>query len=126
MNQLVSERLFVTLMEGKEYRRVPGRRAKHGSQLVFFYTVDSNGCWITSYNQPYPVVIYDGKKIALHRLVYLAFVGEIEDRMDVDHECRNGYCIHPLHLRQLTRADNTKYGVKGRKGFPGSDPWRVS
>ncbi|MEU7240291.1 HNH endonuclease signature motif containing protein [Streptomyces sparsogenes] len=44
--------------------------------------------------------------IYLHRLMYMAFVGEIADGMHIDHLCRKPPCCNPKHLEQVTCYEN--------------------
>lgn len=56
----------------------------------------------------------------VHRASYAAFVGKIEDGMDVCHTCDNRKCCNPDHLFVGSRKDNMQDAVsKGRqaKGF---------
>ena len=54
----------------------------------------------------YAQVKYRGKKYRASRLAYAAYVGELLDGNDVDHECMNRKCINPKHLAQVDYHTN--------------------
>jgi hypothetical protein len=41
-----------------------------------------------------------------HRVSYEVFVGLIEDKMQINHICKNRSCVNPDHLEQLSHAEN--------------------
>jgi hypothetical protein len=84
---------------------------------------DSNtGCWEaeqTSNGEGYSYGTFrvnkKAKRIALHRLSYIVFNGEIPDGHCVMHKCDNRKCINPLHLKTGTKKENTQDMIqKGR------------
>lgn len=50
-----------------------------------------------------------------HRVSYELCVGPVPDGLDLDHLCRNRYCVNPFHLEPVTRSENLKRGTVGRK-----------
>lgn len=56
-----------------------------------------------------------------HRLAYLAYKGEIEPGMQVDHICCNKACCNPEHLRVVTRSANQTIWVNQSRG---QMPWQ--
>jgi hypothetical protein len=46
-----------------------------------------------------------------HRLSYSAYIGPIGKGLDIDHLCRNRYCVNPKHLEPVTRRDNLLRGI---------------
>jgi len=80
------------------------------------YNITPEGCWEftgTINGGGYGVVGVKNTKHYVHRLAYAVFVGKLDDRMVVDHLCRNRKCINPEHLEQVTNAENLRRGEKG-------------
>ena len=50
-----------------------------------------------------------GYKMA-HRIVYEQEVGEIPEGLQLDHLCRNRWCVNTLHLEPVTIAENVLRG----------------
>lgn len=46
-----------------------------------------------------------------HRFSYKSFVGDIAEKMQIDHLCRNRRCVNPWHLSQVTNRENQRRGV---------------
>lgn len=70
-----------------------------------------DGCWLwaspptlTGYGQFY----YQGKKMLAHRASYLGFLGELDEKLTIDHLCKNTLCVNPIHLEQISRAENNR------------------
>lgn len=43
-----------------------------------------------------------------HLFAYEAFVGEVPDRLELDHLCRMRCCVNPDHLEPVTRKENVR------------------
>lgn len=74
----------------------------------------SNDCWrwigrIESYG--YGRFYFKGKLILAHRMAYELLVGEIKEGLQLDHLCRNRWCVNPAHLEQVTQKQNILRGV---------------
>jgi hypothetical protein len=85
------------------------------------YSINENtGCWEwnnflnpSGYGQ-----FYNGKKmIPAHRFSYETFVGPLNPKLEICHQCNNKLCVNPKHLRQDTKSSNQIdiSKVKGRK-----------
>lgn len=83
------------------------------------------GCWLwqgamrggsTGEKKEYGAVKIRQKLWSTHKLAYLAFHGEIDPGMHVDHQCSNGACCNPHHLSQATPTQNTAWAVDKRLG----------
>ncbi len=71
----------------------------------------TTGCWLClvgSDNEGWPRLKLNGRRDYVYRLVYRILVGPIPDGMDVDHRCRQRYCLNPDHLEAVTRSVNTQ------------------
>jgi hypothetical protein len=58
---------------------------------------------------------YNKKKIALHRLLYANYVGEISDKEYIKYNCINkGKCCNIHHMSKFTykKNDNSNYKTK--------------
>lgn len=83
------------------------------------------GCWLYGRGAMYVSIERNGKKEAVHRVVYKLLVGPIPDGWQVDHVyasgCRFERCCWPVHLEAVTPAENTRRAVaakRSREGLP--------
>lgn len=83
-------------------------------------TLSDDGCWIypTCSSERYGVLIRkdEGHRSAVstHRFVYSEIVGEIPERLQLDHLCRVRACCNPDHLEPVTQAENIRRAVPYR------------
>jgi len=71
----------------------------------------ADGCWEwTAYRGTggYGEFALSGRKVAAHRIAYVATYGEIPAGMIIDHACRNRACVNPEHLRPVTYKQNAE------------------
>lgn len=76
-----------------------------------------NGCleWVGSTNENgYGQIIYGGKMKKAHRIAYELLVGEIPNKLQLDHLCRKRNCVNPDHLEPVTASENNKRGLNPR------------
>lgn len=81
------------------------------------YVVSESGCWEwTKRLNPggYGSFYLNGRLVGAHRAAYLLLAGEIPERHDVDHLCRNRKCVNPEHLEPVTRSENLARGEVGQ------------
>jgi len=75
-----------------------------------------DSCWIwTGGVHPcgYGTVGYLGRNHYVHRLVYEQLVWPVGEGLELDHLCRNKVCCNPLHLEEVTHAENCRRGNAG-------------
>ena len=60
----------------------------------------------------YGVFQIAGKQYKSHRVAWLIFFGDIQDKMQVLHHCDNPPCVNPSHLFVGTHLDNMSDKVK--------------
>lgn len=80
--------------------------------------VPITGCWLwmgviapSGYAQ---TSAWDGTRnigIRAHRVTYTEAKGPIADGMQIDHLCRNRWCVNPAHLEQVTQQENVSRGI---------------
>jgi hypothetical protein len=73
----------------------------------------NTGCWVwlgwlSKIGYGYHRV--SGRWECAHRISYQTYKGAIPDGLELDHLCRNRWCINPLHLEAVTHRTN---GVRG-------------
>lgn len=53
---------------------------------------------------------FPGKSALAHRFAYQELVGDIPDRLVLDHLCRTRHCVNPAHLEVVTIGTNVLRG----------------
>lgn len=72
----------------------------------------NSGCWLwfgalcNSSGAGYGAFAFNGRRETAQRASWMIFCGPIPDGFEIDHRCRNTYCVNPDHLRPMTQADN--------------------
>lgn len=51
-----------------------------------------------------------GPTVQAHRYAYELLVGPIPDGYQLDHLCRNRWCVNPAHLEPVTQRENLRRG----------------
>lgn len=81
----------------------------HTYDSLIANTKNVNGCWEWTRGKSvdgYGRVLYYGKNITTHRLVWLLKYGVHPGPMHVLHSCDNPPCINPDHLKLGTHSEN--------------------
>ena len=95
-------------------KTIPDRVAKRAYEK---FVPSENGCYISTYSTAshgYAQVGWQDpgmKRSAMttaHRAAWTHVHGQIPERMDIDHICRNHRCVNVDHLRLLTPEDNRR------------------
>lgn len=80
--------------------------------------ITTDDCWLWAgivNKEDYGIIQLkiDGKwrERRAHRLIYEALVGEIPQKLVLDHLCRTPRCINPLHLEPVTDQVNILRGI---------------
>ncbi len=72
-----------------------------------------NGCWEWERKRrgsKYAVMEFDRRPRSVHRIMYTFAWGDIPDGLELDHICRNQYCVNPFHLEAVTHKTNMERG----------------
>lgn len=77
---------------------------------VMARSVQNGEClrWVGHTNQGYGVVRISNRSVRAHRLAWYAKNGDTP--MDLDHLCRNRWCVNPEHLEPVTNRENVLRG----------------
>lgn len=95
-------------------KMIPARAAQRAYEK---FVPDSNGCYISTYSVAShgyaqvgwrDFVTKKNDATTAHRAAWTHVHGQIPERMDIDHICRNHRCVNVDHLRLLTPEDNRR------------------
>lgn len=74
----------------------------------------NSGCWLwigATTLQGYGRISVGNRKCEMaHRFAYRGLVGAFDENLDLDHLCRVGLCVNPLHLEPVTHRENMLRG----------------
>lgn len=84
--------------------------------FVGHISLEENGCWnwIGADNCKYGIFTIDGKNVLAHRWAYEFHKGPIPKGLEIDHLCRNKFCVNPEHLEAVTAKENVRRAEKHR------------
>lgn len=75
-----------------------------------FIPEPNSGCWLwlgaLCNDAGYGAFRMGGRRVTSNRASWMIYRGTIPEGMEIDHRCRNPYCVNPEHLRPLTPAAN--------------------
>ncbi len=69
----------------------------------------NSGCWLWIGHSPnglYGSLKWKGHRIGAHVFSYLWHIGAISEGLEIDHLCRNTWCVNPAHLEAVTHNEN--------------------
>lgn len=94
------------------------RNTHHTEGSLLELTKPEGDCLIwqgTKRDNGYGVTVYKGVQTTTHRVMYQIVHNKIlPNDMEVDHTCNNRDCINPLHLREVTHAENMRLSAERR------------
>ena len=70
-----------------------------------------DGCWGwrgSVAGNGYASLSVDGERVYAHRFAYVMTFGEIPEGLEIDHLCRNRWCVRPSHLEAVTHRENVR------------------
>lgn len=88
-------------------------------KVLYYIQRQENGCWIWIVKPNtggYGTLSYKGKFMLAHKYSYLAFVGQIPNKMWVLHKCDVRSCVNPEHLFLGPPKDNSDDRMKKGRG----------
>jgi hypothetical protein len=63
----------------------------------------------------YVQMMINGRMKLLHRYRFELAYGPVPEKYDLHHECENEWCVNPLHLQMLTRAQHLQLTYRNLK-----------
>lgn len=77
-----------------------------------------DGCWVYEgcrnshgYGQINTKINGIYKRVYLHRIMFEIFIGKLVKGKELDHLCKNTYCVNPYHLEQVSHRVNCLRGI---------------
>jgi hypothetical protein len=92
-------------------------RKSRPAEDVFWDNVNpepNTGCWIwggSTNSGGYGQMQFNKRNAPAHRVSYILAGKTIPEGFDLDHLCRNRWCVNPDHLEPVTRSENVKRGI---------------
>lgn len=112
-------------INNEEFRKIPGYSRYYMNEWGVIYSEYSRRIMSHKYNEyPYPIIQLTGddnciKQKRVHRLVYITWIGPLDDEEVINHKDERMYHTHYSNLEKCDMLYNTRYSIKsGRKYAP--------
>lgn len=83
------------------------------ARRIFTKVVFDGACWRWTGSRNrygYGHMKIDKRRKLVHRVLFELARGPIPERLEVDHLCRNRWCVNPEHMEPVTRRENILRG----------------
>lgn len=85
-----------------------------------FIPEPNSGCWLwlgglVNKRYGYGSFRINDRSDCAHRASWMLYRGPIPALLEIDHKCRNPYCVNPEHLRVVTKEINLSHRRKQRE-----------
>ena len=102
------------------------RRSSDPKARFMSYVNQTEDCWewrgsAHGSDRRYGGFTLNGRRQYAHRVAYQLFVGPIPEGLELDHLCRNRWCVRPDHLEPVTHQENMRRG----QGWAGRNARKV-
>jgi hypothetical protein len=92
---------------------IPDLTIKDIERFSRFFVIQEKGCWTW---QGFLCNGYGRFRIGKlwlkpHRIMYKLATGKLDNTLWIDHLCRNGACVNPSHLEQVSHKENVIRGL---------------
>ena len=100
-------------VKGQPLPRITGHN-KRGTTNLTRYTVLPDGCWRwdgSRTRKGYGRAQVARRHTGAHKALYEVMVGPVPTGLQLDHLCRNTWCVNPAHLEPVTPQENRRRQV---------------
>ena len=87
---------------------------------------EASGCWnwvAAAGTQGRGLIRIGGRNYSAYRIVYALHKGPFDDRLVLDHKCKNPRCVNPDHMEPVTQQVNVQRGNLVKDHCPQGHPY---